>query len=90
MSEDQHPFSFPVPENVTTGQLLLILQSMHGQLAELRKQSAADREKLDAIHRAFTNAKGAVAVLKFMALVGGLVAAIYGLYTGLIGHIRGG
>lgn len=89
-SDDQFGLPAVAPENVTPGQLLLILQSMHGQLVEIRRQHAADRVKLDELTEAWNSAKGVVSLMKTFALVGGLVAACYGLWNGLINHIRGG
>ncbi len=88
---DDH-FGLPsvAPENVTPGQLLLILQSMHGQIVELRRQRDADQQKLADLVDAWSSAKGVLNVLKFFAFFGAAVATVYGLWNGFLNHLRGG
>ena len=87
--DDQFGFPAMPPENVTPGQLLLILQSMHGQITALRQQRERDQEQLAELVAAWNNAKGVVSVMKFLAFVGGTVAALYAMWHGALQYLRG-
>lgn len=88
---NDHQFDMPAvaPENVTPGQLLLVLQSMHGQLVEIRRQHEADRVKLNELTEAWSSAKGVVTMLKVLVFVGGLIGAAVALWNGFLEHLRG-
>lgn len=87
--DDQFGLSSVPPENVTPGQLLLVLQSMHGQLVEIRRQHEADRAKLNELTEAWNSAKGVVTVLKVLVFVGGLIGAAVALWDGFLERLRG-